>query len=104
MLRFSDYLVIISLQIRHQMPRHLSASPVPHLSGVIATKIALGSYHACALVAGGGVKCWGRNDMGQLGNSSTGPKSLPVDAGIVAGVRASILTTLQTLITGNGPA
>ena len=85
-------------QIRPMM--HLPATFVPPLSGVVATKIALGSYHACALINGGGVKCWGRNDMGQLGNASMPtPKSLPVDAGIVAGVNASISTALPTFST-----
>ncbi len=31
------------------------------------------------------MKCWGRNDRGQLGNGSMVPKTIPVDAGIVAG-------------------
>jgi alpha-tubulin suppressor-like RCC1 family protein len=60
----------------------------PRLSGVAATKIALGSYHTCAIVTGGDVKCWGNNEKGQLGNASMPVhKPLPVDADIVAGAR-----------------
>ncbi|MCB9611517.1 MAG: hypothetical protein H6722_03595 [Sandaracinus sp.] len=34
-----------------------------------ATDLAVGGYwHACALVAGGRVRCWGQNASGELGN------------------------------------
>mgnify|MGYP000751586365 CR=1 FL=1 len=33
--------------------------------------IAVGEGHACAIVQGGDVYCWGRNDQGQLGQGST---------------------------------
>jgi alpha-tubulin suppressor-like RCC1 family protein len=48
------------------------ASPVT-LSGLrgTASAIALGGSHTCAAVGPDGVKCWGANSVGQLGNGGT---------------------------------
>jgi alpha-tubulin suppressor-like RCC1 family protein len=35
-----------------------------------ATALAVGFRHACAVVAGGAVACWGDNDQGQLGKGA----------------------------------
>lgn len=34
--------------------------------------VALGNYHACALLVDGSVLCWGKNRFGQIGDGTTG--------------------------------
>ena len=54
-------------------------------SGVM--EIAGGWYHTCAVTNGGAVKCWGENNTGQLGDSTTSRRYAPVDAmGLASGV------------------
>lgn len=40
--------------------------------GGLAIGLALGHDHTCALLDGGTVRCWGENDLGQLGYGHTG--------------------------------
>jgi alpha-tubulin suppressor-like RCC1 family protein len=49
--------------------------------------IAVGEYHSCALLNTGEVRCWGANDLGQLGNNNLGNSNIPITVnGLLSGV------------------
>jgi len=75
-----------------------SSTDATNLTGV--TAIGLGQNQSCAILSGGAVKCWGSNDYGQLGDSSTvnaTARAAPVDvSGLSSGVTAVELGQVHT--------
>ncbi|HOT91029.1 MAG TPA: hypothetical protein PLJ78_02965 [Anaerolineae bacterium] len=69
----------------------LADRPVPvQVSGLVSgTKmIAVGSFHSCALLDTGGVKCWGSNRQGELGTGTYDGSPTPVAvSGLASGVK-----------------
>ena len=57
-------------------PSQTTAVSVAGLSGV-AAGVAAGETHGCAVSEGGGARCWGRNDYGQLGDGTATTRLVP---------------------------
>src|SRR2546428_5452055 len=58
--------------------------------------ITAGSFHTCALLQDGTVRCWGSNDLGQLGNGTTTDSSIPVAVAGITGASAATAGSFHT--------
>ncbi len=69
-----------------------------------ATVLALGARHACAVVDGGSVRCWGSNAKGQLGDGTTTARTESVVVAGLADVTALALGAEYScaLVAGGG--
>ena len=54
-----------------------STMPAPVIGGLSFALITAGALHTCGLTTGGIAYCWGRNDRGELGDSTLIDKSAP---------------------------
>lgn len=65
-------------------------------AGAIATSIATGLEHTCALLSDGTIKCWGGNNYGQLGNGTTIGSHTPVSVNGISNATAVVAGQLNT--------
>ncbi len=85
-------------------PTSQSSSSVPvQVSGLAGVNaLSVGQAHVCALVSGS-VRCWGVNELGQLGNGATTDSPVPVQVeGLTSGVTAVSGVTDHTCAVVNG--
>jgi alpha-tubulin suppressor-like RCC1 family protein len=78
-----------------------STATTPQLGGKVLT-IAAGHSHTCAIIDDGRVKCWGKNEHGELGNGTTTDSSTPVEVtGLESGARAVVAGWGHTCVVTN---
>jgi alpha-tubulin suppressor-like RCC1 family protein len=75
-----------------------SAGNVDLGAGVTVKDLALGGFHTCALLTTGAVRCWGRNDFGQLGYGNA--SNLGDDEPINNLPNVSLTGTVRKLVAG----
>jgi alpha-tubulin suppressor-like RCC1 family protein len=83
----------------------LNIPPDPNLPVLQVSAAGVGDWsHACVLMSNGGIKCWGHNTSGQLGDGTTTDRSTPIDVVSLGGpavqVSAGSMHTCALLATG----
>ena len=79
----------------NSMTMRLTAVDVSGLASGV-TAIAAGDTHTCALISNGGVKCWGFNGYGQLGDNTDNFRLTPVDVLLPPGITLSAVESRKT--------
>ncbi|HZH75571.1 MAG TPA: Ig-like domain-containing protein, partial [Archangium sp.] len=59
------------------MTTDISRVPVAVAGGLSFSSVSVGQFYACGITTSGSVYCWGRNDVGRLGNGGTSDTSAP---------------------------
>ncbi len=54
-------------------------------AGLTAESVAFGQHYGCAVLSDGSLKCWGKNDDGQIGDGTSADKHSPVAVSLGAG-------------------
>ncbi len=76
--------VAVALAVAPLATSAASAVPATQFRQIVA-----GTYHSCGVTTAGAAMCWGRNDLGQVGDGTTNERHTPVVvAGLSAGVRS----------------
>lgn len=79
-----------------------TASSAPLLQNI--TQVSTSFRHSCAVTSVGGIKCWGDNTYGQLGDGTTTSRVTPIDVVGLAGAAQAVATgyysTCALLVSG----